>query len=162
MTPRLSTIVVRPSAIYGPQDDFDLATCHVVPALVRKVVERSDPLEVWGTGDEERDLVFVEDVVEALLSAVRLDGYAAFNIGTGESHTIRQVVENLVALDGFAEARIQFDFSKPTTIPRRRISIARAAKELNWHPRTKLTEGLRRTLEWYRRESGVARPSSGA
>jgi GDP-L-fucose synthase len=114
--------VLHPSAIYGQDDAFDLVTTHVVPALVRKEVERWDPLEVCGTGAEERDLLFVEDVVEALLSAVRLDGYAAFNIGAGKSHTIRQVIENLVALDGFAEARIQFDFSKPTTIPRRRIS----------------------------------------
>jgi len=153
-TPKLSVTVLRPSSIYGPGDDFDLATAHVVPALLRKVVERRNPLEVWGTGNEERDLVFVEDVVDALLLAAdKLEGYAAFNIGAGKSHSIREAVEMLVELDNFAGAKIQFDPSKPTTIPVRRISIERAARELGWTPRTSLADGLRRTLAWYRQQA---------
>jgi GDP-L-fucose synthase len=146
--------VLRPSAVYGPCDDFDPVTAHVIPALIRKVVARLDPLEVWGTGQEERDLVFVGDLVEAmLLAAARCEGHAVCNIGAGQSHTVREVVEALVELDGFVGARIQFDASKPTTIPKRRISIDRAANLLGWQPRTTLAEGLRRTLEWYRQNS---------
>ena len=154
-TPKLSVAVLRPSSIYGPGDDFDLATAHVVPALVRKVVERWNPLEVWGTGNEERDLVFVDDVVDALLlAAEKVEGHAAYNIGAGASHTIREVIETLARLDGFADAKIQFDPTKPTTIPVRRISIERAAKELGWRPRVTLEEGLRRTLAWHRQQRG--------
>ncbi|MFM2294622.1 MAG: hypothetical protein RLZZ350_1035 [Verrucomicrobiota bacterium] len=150
-TPKLSVAVLRPSSIYGPGDDFDLATAHVVPALVRKVVERWSPLEVWGTGNEERDLVFVDDVVDALLlAAEKVEGHAAYNIGAGASHTIREVIETLTRLDGFVDAKIQFDPTKPTTIPVRRISITRAAKELGWRPRVTLEEGLRRTYKYFR------------
>ena len=145
-------IVLRPSAIYGPGDDFDLVSAHVVPELVRKVVERRNPLEVWGTGEEKRDLVFVSDVVEALLlAAERNEDYMAFNIGAGQSHSIREVVETLVKLDGYTEARIQFDPTKPTTLPVRYVNVQRAANQLGWQPRTCLVQGLRQTLEWYRR-----------
>lgn len=150
-TPKLNVAVLRPSSIYGPGDDFDLRTAHVVPALVRKVVERWTPLEVWGTGNEERDLVFVDDVVDAmLLAAEKVTGHAACNIGAGTSHTIREVIETLARLDGFADAEIRFDPTKPVTIPVRRISIERAANELGWLPRTSLDEGLRRTMAWFR------------
>jgi len=155
-TPKLSVAVLRPSSIYGPGDDFDLATAHVVPALVRKVVERWSPLEVWGTGREERDLVFVDDVVDALLlAAEKVEGHAAYNIGAGTSHTVREVIETLAQLDGFAGANIQFDPTKPTTIPMRRISIERAIRELGWQPRTSLEAGLRRTCAWFRRQAGL-------
>lgn len=150
-TPKLNVAVLRPSSIYGPGDDFDIRTAHVVPALVRKVVERWNPLEVWGTGNEERDLVFVDDVVDALLlAAENVAGHAAYNIGAGASHTIREVIETLVRLDGFADATIRFDPAKPVTIPIRRICIDRAATNLGWHPRTSLEEGLRRTVAWFR------------
>lgn len=149
----MSVAVLRPSSIYGPHDNFDLATCHVVPALVRKIVERWDPLEVWGTGNEERDIVYVTDVVDALLlAAERVEGYAAFNVAAGRSHPIREVVETLGRLDGFANLRLKFDPSKPTTIPVRRMSIERAESELGWRPRTSLTEGLRQTIDWYRQQ----------
>lgn len=150
-TPKLNVAVLRPSSIYGPGDDFCLPTAHVVPALIRKVVERWTPLEVWGTGNEERNLVFVDDVVDAmLLAAEKVTDHAAYNIGAGTSHTIREVIETLARLDGFADAEIRFDPTKPVTIPMRRISIKRAAIELGWHPRTSLDEGLRRTMAWFR------------
>ena len=150
-TPKLDVAVLRPSSIYGPGDDFDPRTAHVVPALIRKVVERMTPLEVWGTGNEERDFVFVDDVIEAmLLAAEKVSGHAAFNIGAGASHTIREVIETLARLDGFADVQLKFDPTKPTTIPMRRVSIERAANELGWQPRTSLEAGLRRTVEFFR------------
>lgn len=153
----MGVVVLRPSSIYGPHDDFELATCHVVPALVRKIVERWDPLEVWGTGNEERDVVYVADVVEALLlAAEKVDGYGAFNIAAGRSHSIREIVETLGHLDGFANLRLKFDPSKPTTIPVRRMSIERAEKDLGWRPRTSLSEGFRQTLDWYRQQRVLA------
>jgi len=152
--PRLSVGVLRPTAIYGPHDDFNLATCHVIPALVRKVVERWSPLEVWGTGGEERDFVFAGDVADAIITLLeRLEGYAAYNVGAGTSCTIREVIGILTDLDGFADAKIKFEPTKPTTIPVRRVSIARALQDLGWQPRTSLKEGLRQTLQWYRHES---------
>lgn len=150
-TPKLSVAVLRPSSIYGPSDDFDPATAHVVPALVRKVVERQSPLEVWGTGNEERDLVFVGDVVAALLlAAEKVEGHTAYNIGAGTSLSIREVVETLIRVDGFSNAIIRFDPTRPTTIPIRRISIDRATKELGWQPHTSLEAGLRHTCAWFR------------
>jgi GDP-L-fucose synthase len=156
-TRKMTVGVLRPTAIYGPHDDFDPRTCHVIPALIRKVVQRCDPVEVWGTGDEERDFVYVGDVVEALVLALgRLEEYSAFNIGYGRSCTIREVVETLAALEDF-RAEIRFDPSKPTTIPVRRISIERAKQHLGWQPRTNLREGLRLTLDWYRQRTASER-----
>jgi GDP-L-fucose synthase len=155
----MTTIVVRPSNIFGPRDDFEPATSHVTAALVRKVVERHDPIEVWGTGDVVRDVIYIDDMVEGIISAMKkVDSYGAFNIASGNAYTLREILETIIEVDGYEGARIVYDSSKPTTIPIRLIDTAKAEAELGFRARVDLREGLRQTVEWYRKTRGLPRP----
>src|SRR5256885_3769154 len=118
----MPTLVLRPTNVYGPDDDFEFATSHVIPALIRKVVERWDPLEVWGDGSEVRDAIYIDDMVEAMvLAAQKLDRYETVNIGLGRGHSVNEILKILLELDGYANAKIRYDPSKPTMIPMRAI-----------------------------------------
>jgi GDP-L-fucose synthase len=147
----MATLVLRPTNVYGPDDDFEFATSHVIPALIRKVVERWDPLEVWGDGSEVRDAIYVDDMVEAMvLAAQKLERYDTINIGLGQGHTVNEMLKMLLELDGWKDARIVYDRSKPTMIPIRLIDTAKAERVLGFRAKVGLREGLKRTLEWYR------------
>ena len=149
---RMTTIVLRPSNVYGPDDDFEFATSHVIPALIRKIVERWDPIEVWGDGSEVRDAIYVDDMVEAMvLAAQRVHSYDAVNVGLGRGASVNEILRLLLELDGYPNARIVYDKSKPTMIPIRLIETAKAERVLGFKAKVDLREGLRRTLEWYRR-----------
>src|SRR5882757_11083900 len=111
-------VVVRPSNVYGPYDKFDFAVSHVTAALIRRVVERQSPLEVWGTGEDIRDLVYVDDFIDGLLAAFATDRpYFEVNICAGTGHSVRQVLEMLLDIDNFHDASVRFDPSQPSTIP---------------------------------------------
>jgi GDP-L-fucose synthase len=158
---KMATLVLRPTNIYGVHDDFEFATSHVIPALIRKVVERWNPLEVWGTGDDVRDAIYVDDMVDAMLLAVqKLDAHAAINIGYGEAYSVKQILALLLEIDGFPEAKIVFNTSKPTMIPIRKVDLTRARELLGFQARTSLRDGLAKTITWYRREKH--RPSEPA
>jgi len=147
----MTTIVLRPTNIYGPNDTFEPATSHVTPALIRKVVERQDPLEVWGAGDEVRDLIYVDDVVEAsVLAMEKIESHISINIGLGRGHSVMEILQMILELDGYRDARIVLDPSKPTMIPIRLVDTTKAEAVLGFRPRTDLREGLRKTIEWYR------------
>jgi GDP-L-fucose synthase len=150
---KMATLVLRPTNIYGVHDDFEFATSHVIPALIRKVVERWNPLEVWGTGDDVRDAIYVDDMVDAMLLAIRkLDAHAAINIGYGEAYSVKQILALLLEIDEFADAKIVFNTSKPTMIPIRKVDLTRARELLGFQARTSLRDGLAKTIAWYRRE----------
>jgi len=163
LVPAMATIVLRPTNVYGPNDDFEPATSHVIPALIRKSVERCDPFEVWGDGSEVRDAIHVDDMVEAMvLAAERLDAYAAINIGLGRGHSVREILDLVLELDGFRDARVTYNRDRPTMIPVRRVDTSRAQALLGFKARIGLEEGLRRTLEWYRSSRGLPRPKRRA
>ncbi len=148
---RMATIVLRPTNVYGPNDDFEFATSHVIPALLRKIVERWDPIEVWGDGSEVRDAIYVDDMVEAMvLAAQRVQSYDAINVGLGRGYSVNQILKELLDLDGYGNARIVYDKSKPTMIPIRLISTEKAERVLGFKAKVGLREGLQRTLDWYR------------
>jgi GDP-L-fucose synthase len=150
---KMTTIVLRPTNVYGPGDDFEFATSHVIPALMRKIVERWNPLEVWGDGSEVRDAIYVDDMVEAMLLAMRkLDRYDAINVGLGRGYSVNEILKELLELDGFKDAKIVYDKSKPTMIPIRLISTEKAERVLGFKAKVSLREGLQRTLEWYRKQ----------
>lgn len=154
----MTTIVLRPTNVYGPHDDFELATSHVIPALIRKTVERWDPMEIWGDGSEVRDAIYVDDMVEAMvLAASRLDHYAAINIGLGRGYSVRDLLKFVLELDGYENAKIKFDASKPTMIPLRLVDTSKAERLLGFRAPTDIREGLRRTLEWYRQSRNIPR-----
>jgi GDP-L-fucose synthase len=148
---KMTTIVLRPTNIYGVNDDFEFATSHVIPALIRKVVERWNPLEVWGTGDDVRDAIYVDDMVDAMTLAMRkLESHVAINIGLGEVYSVKQILAFLLEIDGFSEAKITYNASKPTMIPIRKVDLTRAQELLGFQAKIGLREGLARTLAWYR------------
>jgi len=147
----MMTVVVRPANIYGPFDDFEWATSHVVPALIRKVVERHDPIEVWGDGSDIKDLIYIDDFIEGILLAMeKLDRYDPINIATGRPCSIKDVLHTILDIDGYANAKIAFDTSKPTMIPKRLIDVTKAKSVLGFEARTLIDEGIQKTIQWYR------------
>jgi len=149
----MATVVIRPSNVYGPYDKFDFAVSHVTAALVRRVAERQTPLQVWGTGEDIRDLIYIDDFVEGTLAAVATDlPFLAVNICAGQGYAVRQVLETLLDVDGFSDARVTFDASKPSTVPVRLMDNALARSLLGFEAKLPLAEGLRRTLDWYRND----------
>jgi GDP-L-fucose synthase len=154
----MATVVLRPSNVYGPGQSFELGRSHVSAALMRRVVERQDPLEVWGTGDDVRDLIYVDDVVEAVARAAEgVEGYAALNVGLGKGYSIKQILRILLDLEGFEPNRVVYDASKPTMIPVRLVDVSAAQRVLGFKAAIDLPEGLRRTMAWYKgqRQVGV-------
>jgi len=146
----MACIVVRPANIYGEYMDFAPETAHMVPAQVRKIVDGQDPIDVWGDGSDEKDLIYVGDFVDGVLAAFTgLHGFDVVNIGTGRAVSTRHVVEALVAITGRQGARVVYDTSKPTMIPRRVLDVRKARTELGFVAPTDLETGLGRMVEWY-------------
>ena len=146
-------IYLLPVNLYGPRDNFDPASSHVIPALIRKMVEARDAgvsqVEIWGTGSASREFLFVDDCARAiLLAAEHCQGPDPINIGTGEEITIRDLVDLIAAIVGF-EGRLVYDPSKPDGQPRRCLDISRAEEEFGFRARVSLEEGLRSTTDWY-------------
>ncbi len=159
LSKKMATVVLRPTNVYGPNDDFEFATSHVLPALIRKSVERWDPIEVWGDGTEVRDLIYVDDMVEAMVqAAAKLTTYATLNIGLGKGHTVKEILRFILEEDGYTDAKVRFDPSKPTMIPLRLVDTSKAEAMLGFRANTGLRDGIARTLDWYRRSRGIPRP----
>jgi GDP-L-fucose synthase len=147
----MPTVVVRPSNVYGPYDKFDFAVSHVTAALIRRVVERQNPLEVWGTGEDIRDVIYVDDFIEGLLAAFATDQpYLAVNICSGTAHSVRQILQKILAVDHYDNANVRYDPSRPSTIPVRLMDGGEARRQLGFVAHTPLDQGLRRTIRWYR------------
>jgi GDP-L-fucose synthase len=148
----MATIVIRPSNVYGPYDDFDFRTSHMMAALIRRVVERHKPVEVWGTGDDVKDLIYVDDFLDGLLLAFeRASAYLAVNIAAGQGYSVKQVLQTILEVDGYTDADVRFDHSKPTMIPIRLMDTSYARELLGFQAKTLLREGIQKTLAWYRR-----------
>jgi GDP-L-fucose synthase len=159
-------IFLLPTNLYGPRDNFDLETSHVIPALIRKMIDSPDKVVLWGDGSPSREYLYVEDCAEAfLLAAERYDRPEPVNIGTGVETTIRETVELVAELVGF-EGEIVWDTSMPNGQPRRSLDPSRAKELFGFEARTPLREGLERTVAWYRDQVLEAwweiRPQSGA
>jgi len=147
----MKTIVVRPANIYGPYDDFDWETSHVIPALIRKVVERHQPIEVWGDGNDVKDIIFIDDFIEGMLLAMEnIDTYDPINIATGRPCNIKQALDVILDVDNYRDAEISFNTSKPSMIPKRLIDISKARELLGFESKTSLKEAIMKTVNWYR------------
>jgi GDP-L-fucose synthase len=146
----LSSIFVLPTNLYGPRDNFDLETSHVIPALIRKMLESPDEVVLWGDGSPTREYLYVEDCVEGLaLAAERYDGPEPVNLGTGVETSIRETAELVAEAVGF-EGRITWDTSMPNGQPRRSLDASRAEELFGFRARTPLREGIARTVAWYK------------
>ena len=147
----MTTIVLRPTNIYGPGDDFEPATSHVTPALIRKVIERQDPIEVWGTGDDVRDVIYIDDMVQAMVTAMaKITSHTALNIGLGKGYSVKEILETILECDGYTGAKVVFNSSRPTMIPVRLVDTTKAETLLGFKAETDLVEGIQKTLAWYR------------
>jgi len=148
------SIYLLPVNLYGPGDNFDPRSSHVIPALIKKCVEavqaNAPAIEVWGDGSPTREFLYVEDAAEGIvLAAERYDGDQPVNLGSGMEISIRDLVETIAGLTGF-KGDIAWDTSKPNGQPRRCLDVSRAEREFGFRARVPFEEGLRRTIEWYR------------
>ena len=148
-----NSIFLLPVNLYGPGDNFDPQTSHVVPALIRKCVEAldrgDDEIVVWGDGTPTREFLYVEDAAEAIvLAAERYNSSDPVNIGSGREISIRELVHCIATAVGFT-GRIVWDASRPNGQPRRRLDTRRAEERFGFVARTGFDEGLKRTIDWY-------------
>jgi GDP-L-fucose synthase len=152
----LNAVFLLPANLYGPRDNFDLETSHVIPALIRKMLEGDDEVVLWGDGTASREFLFVDDCVEGLLlAAAGYDDPEPVNLGTGVETTIHELAELIAELTGFS-GELVWDTSMPNGQPRRRLDASRAAERFGFHAATSLRDGLARTIAWYR-ENALAR-----
>lgn len=150
----LNSIFVMPVNLYGPGDNFDLQSSHVIPALIRKALEAKeaglDELVGWGDGSPTREFLYVEDAAEGLITAAAsYDGEEPVNLGSGYEISIKDLMELVARLSGF-EGRIVWDTAQPNGQPRRCLDTTRAESYFGFKARTSLEQGLQKTIDWYR------------
>lgn len=144
--------IARPYNAYGPRDNFDPKSSHVIPSLIKRVLDGENPLDVWGSGNQTRSFLYVEDFVEGIL--LTCEKYAVadpVNIGSDDETTIRDLV-NLILNICKCDSKVIFDRSKPEGQPRRKCDTTKAKKVLGFEARTPLKEGLKNTIDWYKQQ----------
>jgi GDP-L-fucose synthase len=154
-----NAIYLLPVNLYGPRDNFNPSSSHVIPAQIRKCIEAqeagSDEMISWGDGSPTREFIYVEDAAEAIVMASeRYNGSEPVNIGSGHEISIKDLTNLIARLTGFT-GRIVWDTSKPNGQPRRGLDTSRAEQYFGFKARTPFEEGLRRTIEWYRQNSSA-------
>lgn len=148
----MTTIVLRPTTIYGEYENFDFEVSHVLPALIRKVVERQKPIEIWGSGENKRDLIYSDDVMDAVFLALeKVETYNVFNIGLGKEYSINELLKMILEIDNYHDAEIVYNTSKPTTISKRSIDFTKAKKILGFEAKTSIRDGIKKTIEEYKK-----------
>jgi GDP-L-fucose synthase len=155
----LDAVVLFPVNLYGPRDNFDLETSHVIPAMIRKCLiarQRGDrEIRLWGDGSPTREFLYVEDAAEAfVLAAERYSGDEPINVGTGDEIAIRDLARQIAAATGFT-GELVWDATKPNGQPRRRLDVTRARERFGFAAKTSFADGLRRTVAWA--EDAIAR-----
>ena len=157
----LDSIFLLPANLYGPRDNFDLETSHVIPGLIRKMLDNPGRVTLWGDGSPTREFLYVDDCVEGLvLAGERYDGAEPVNLGTGAEISIRQLAEQIAELVGF-EGEIEWDTAMPNGQPRRSLDASRARELFGFEARTSLRDGLERTIAWYREHAGATAGAQG-
>jgi GDP-L-fucose synthase len=149
-----NSIFLLPVNLYGPGDNFDPASSHVIPALIKKCVDAiesgADHIDCWGTGNVSREFIYASDAAEGILLATELyNGAEAVNIGAGFEITIKDLAEKIVSLTGF-EGEIRWDPSQPDGQPRRCLDTSKAKQLFGFEAKTEFEEGLKATIEWYK------------
>ncbi|MFZ5910055.1 MAG: GDP-L-fucose synthase family protein [Chloroflexota bacterium] len=162
-------IYLLPVNLYGPGDNFNLQTSHVIPALIRKTIEAQErgdkELVVWGDGSPTREFLYVEDAADGIVTAAeKYNGAQPVNLGSGYEISIKDLVEMIGRLTGF-EGKLVWDTSKPNGQPRRGLDVTRAKEYFGWQAQVPFEEGMRRTIAWFKenkeriesREQGAVR-----
>jgi GDP-L-fucose synthase len=151
-----NSIFLLPTNLYGPRDNFDPSSSHVIPALIRKCLEAKDrgddKIVAWGTGSPTREFLYAEDAAEGIaLAAERYEGIEPVNLGSEMEISIKDLTELVAELTGF-EGQIEWDRTKPDGQPRRSLDVSRAREAFGFRAKTDFREGLKRTIDWYVRE----------
>jgi len=150
-----NSIFLLPVNLYGPGDNFDPASSHVIPALIKKCVDAidsgADYIDCWGTGSASREFIYAADAAEGILLATEhFDSSEPVNIGAGFEITIKKLVGKIAELTGFS-GEIRWDSSRPDGQPRRRLDVSKAKKYFGFEAKTSFDEGLKATIDWYRK-----------
>ena len=149
---KMVTIIVRPSNLYGTFDKFDSKKSKVIPALIKKVVKKQNPLVVWGNGKDLKDFLFIDDFIVAIEKIINsINSHDIFNVGSGKSITIKKILKLILKIENYNNVKILYDNKKPTMIPRRLININKSKKKLNFKVKNNMEEGLKKTLDWYKK-----------
>ena len=145
----MTVISLRPTAIFGEHDDFNYETCHSLPALIRRVAEGHSPVEIWGTGEDARDWLYVDDLIDACLLALeKIEGYKALNIGHGKVYNLNQLVDMLLNIEGQNTRDIIHRLKKVASIFTRRIDCSMAESVIGFRAKTSIEQALTKTLQW--------------
>ncbi|HSI35509.1 MAG TPA: GDP-L-fucose synthase [Tepidisphaeraceae bacterium] len=157
----LNAIYLLPVNLYGPRDNFNLNSSHIIPAIIRKCLEAKErgdaQISAWGTGSASREFLYVEDCAEGLVRALeKYDSPEPMNLGNGREVTIKQAIETIAKLVGFT-GRIEWDATKPDGQPRRCLDVSRARAAIGFEAATPFDEGLRKTIAWFVENRGRAR-----
>jgi GDP-L-fucose synthase len=146
----MDVIHLLPVNLYGPRDNFDLETSHVIPALIRKMTAGDERVVLWGDGSPTREFLYVDDAAAGIaLAGARYDGAEPVNLGSGTEISIRDLAELIAELTGF-DGEIEWDTTKPNGQPRRNLDVSRARERFGFEARTSLRDGLATTIAWYR------------
>jgi len=147
-----ASIVMRPSFIYGPGLNFDPKVSNVLPALIKKVVDRNSPIEVWGDGTNVRSFIHSDDIMDACLAAIEsVDRFDVFNIGSEEKCTISELLNMIIEIDGYHDATIVYNNDRPSSVKERRISFKKATDILKFNPKISIRQGISQLVEECRR-----------
>jgi GDP-L-fucose synthase len=151
-----NSTVVFPVNLYGPRDNFDYESSHVIPAMIRKIEDAiragASVVTLWGDGSPTREFLYVEDAADGILAACeRYDGSEPINLGSGHEISIRDLAALIGRIMDY-RGRFEYDTSKPNGQPRRQLSVERAAKLLDWRAKTSFEDGLRKTIAWWREQ----------
>jgi GDP-L-fucose synthase len=155
----MSTVVIRPSNVYGPGDKFDFAKSHVTAAQIRRVIERHQPIQVWGDGSDVRDLIYIDDFLDGVFKAfAKPDQFLTVNIASGQAYSVKHILQTALKVDRYTDAQVQFDPTKPRTIGKRTFDTSFAKAHLGFEATTSLEEGFAKTIGWYRDTFNCPRP----
>ena len=146
----METLIIRPGNLYGPFDKFTLKESKVIAALIRRSLEKENPFNVWGDGKDIKDFLYIDDFIEGMLMAFcSIKGHEVVNIASGKPISIEEVLYKILYISDHKEAKVNFDLTKPTMIPKRLIDISKIREKTDWFPKTSIDEGLKKTIEWY-------------
>ena len=144
------TVIIRPSNIYGPYDNFDPEESHVIPSLIRRVVNKEKPFEIWGDGKDQRDFIYIDDFIDGVINSFNTNfKYTELNLSANKNFSINDVLNTLFKIEDYYP-KVKYDLSKPQTIKSRHISNEKASKLIAFNPKINLLDGLTKTIEWYK------------
>ncbi len=147
----LKVAICRPTGVYGSYDDFDPSTSHVIPALIKRAIDKENPYVVWGDGEEIRDFLHVRDLIRGCFLLLEKNANSdPVNIGSGKEYKIKDIVKTILNLTNNKDVNIEFDNTKPTTIPVRKVNVDKAKKLLGFEMKISLEDGLKETIDWYK------------